>query len=123
MCYDANEVMQAVTEVLANGTRFRRRVIAARFIGKTERDKRHSIDCMNISWNGDYTNMNGSVAVPERIHRIDALIYDLWWSWRPRPRELLRHLDYTVCRPTLRNPGSMVGRSAHDRLSHDQHYC
>ena len=50
MCYDANEVMQAVTELLAYRTPFRWRVIAARFPGKTARDKRHSIGCVNISW-------------------------------------------------------------------------
>ena len=76
---------------------------------------------MNISWNCDYTNMNGSVAVPERIHRLHDLIYDLWWSWHPRPREVFRRLDYTLWRLTAHNPVLMLRMIGPERLNEAAH--
>ena len=60
--------------------------------------------------------MNGNVALPERIHRLHDLIYDLWWSWHPRPREVFRRLDYTLWRLTAHNPVLMLSMISADRL-------
>ena len=60
--------------------------------------------------------MTGSVAVPERIHRLHDLIYDLWWSWHPRPREVFRRLDYTLWRLTAHNPVLMLRMIGAERL-------
>ncbi|HEY3456596.1 MAG TPA: alpha-glucan family phosphorylase, partial [Bryobacteraceae bacterium] len=61
--------------------------------------------------------MTGSVAIPERIHRLHDLIYDLWWSWHPRPREVFRRLDYTLWRLTAHNPVLMLRMIAAERLN------
>lgn len=60
--------------------------------------------------------MNDRVAVPERIHRLHDLIYDLWWSWHPRPREVFRRLDYTLWRITAHNPVLMLRMIGTERL-------
>ena len=45
---------------------------------------------------------------PERIHRLDELAIDLWWSWQPDARAVFRRLDYTLWRSTAHNPVRML---------------
>lgn len=42
--------------------------------------------------------------LPQRIHRLDELANNLWWSWHPEARELFRRLDYPMWRITGHNP-------------------
>src|SRR5262245_18955299 len=45
---------------------------------------------------------------PERLHRLDELAVDLWWSWHREGREVFRRLDYTLWRATAHNPVRML---------------
>jgi starch phosphorylase len=46
--------------------------------------------------------------LPDRIHRLDELAHDLWWSWTPVARRLFRGLDYPLWRLTAHNPVRML---------------
>ena len=46
--------------------------------------------------------------LPDRIHRLHDLAYDLWWSWTPDARSLFRTLDYSLWRMTAHNPVRML---------------
>jgi starch phosphorylase len=48
------------------------------------------------------------VDLPERIHRLDELAHDLWWSWTPVARRVFRGLDYPLWRLTAHNPVRML---------------
>lgn len=47
-------------------------------------------------------------APPNRIHRIQELALDLWWSWNPVAREVFRRLDYPLWRYSAHNPVRML---------------
>jgi glycogen phosphorylase len=46
--------------------------------------------------------------LPDRIHRLDELAVNLWWSWHFVSREVFRILDYHVWRATAHNPVRML---------------
>ena len=46
--------------------------------------------------------------LPDRIHRLDELAHDLWWSWSPGARRVFRRLDYPLWRVTAHNPVLML---------------
>jgi starch phosphorylase len=46
--------------------------------------------------------------LPERLHRLDELAHDLWWSWSPDARNVFRRLDYPLWRLTAHNPVRML---------------
>jgi starch phosphorylase len=46
--------------------------------------------------------------LPDRIARLNELVYDLWWSWNTNPREVFRRLDYPLWRRTAHNPVRML---------------
>jgi starch phosphorylase len=48
------------------------------------------------------------VHLPDRIHRLEELANDLWWSWTPDARHLFRQLDYPLWRLTAHNPVRML---------------
>lgn len=50
--------------------------------------------------------------LPERIGRLNELVYDLWWSWNHRAREVFRRLDYPLWRRTAHNPVRMLRQIA-----------
>ncbi|HZP00497.1 MAG TPA: alpha-glucan family phosphorylase [Terriglobia bacterium] len=54
--------------------------------------------------------------LPDRIHRLSELAYDLWWSWNPQAREVFRRLDYAVWRLTAHNPVRMLRILSSERL-------
>ena len=51
---------------------------------------------------------SGSTLIPERIHRIEELARDLWWSWHYRARDVFKRLDYALWRETAHNPVRML---------------
>jgi len=57
-----------------------------------------------------------AAALPERIGRLNELIYDLWWSWNPQAREVFRRLDYTLWKLTAHNPVLMLRMIARSQL-------
>jgi glycogen phosphorylase len=55
--------------------------------------------------------------LPDRIHRLQELALDLWWSWDDRARQIFRELDYTLWRATAHNPVQMLQRVTPERLT------
>jgi starch phosphorylase len=54
--------------------------------------------------------------LPDRIHRLDELARDLWWSWNPDARNVFRRLDYPLWRLTAHNPVRMLKLVAPETL-------
>jgi starch phosphorylase len=54
--------------------------------------------------------------LPDRLHRLQELALDLWWSWDDRARQIFRQLDYTLWRATAHNPVQMLQRITPERL-------
>ena len=46
--------------------------------------------------------------LPDRIHRLQNLAQDLWWSWNTDARGVFRDLDYPLWRQTAHNPVRML---------------
>ncbi len=46
--------------------------------------------------------------LPGRIHRLQELALDLWWSWIPTARRVFRRLDYPLWRQSSHNPVRML---------------
>ena len=59
---------------------------------------------------------DGLLALPERLHRLEELAVDLWWSWHPEARAVFRRLDYTLWRATAHNPVRMLRLIPPDKL-------
>ena len=53
---------------------------------------------------------------PERIHRLDELAIDLWWSWQHDARAVFRRLDLTLWRSTAHNPVRMLWAITRQKL-------
>lgn len=47
--------------------------------------------------------------LPVRIQGLAELAYNLWWSWHPEARELLRALDLQAYRESVHNPVRILG--------------
>ena len=54
--------------------------------------------------------------LPDRIHRLQELALDLWWSWDDRARQIFRQLDYSLWRATAHNPVQMLQRITPEQL-------
>ncbi|HEY3384438.1 MAG TPA: alpha-glucan family phosphorylase [Vicinamibacterales bacterium] len=59
----------------------------------------------------------GLPPIPERIHRLEELACDLWWSWHYRARDVFRRLDYQLWRDVAHNPVRMLRLIGRDRLA------
>jgi glycogen phosphorylase len=55
--------------------------------------------------------------LPERIHRLNELATDLWWTWNAQAREVFRQLDYTLWRQTAHNPVLMLRAVSAEQLT------
>ena len=55
--------------------------------------------------------------LPDRIHRLDELAHDLWWSWTPDARNVFRLLDYPLWRLTWHNPVRILKLVAPETLA------
>ncbi|HEU68491.1 MAG TPA: alpha-glucan family phosphorylase [Candidatus Acetothermia bacterium] len=55
--------------------------------------------------------------LPERIQGLADLAYNLWWSWNPDARRLLRALDLQAYRESVHNPVRMLHMIAPEALS------
>ena len=55
--------------------------------------------------------------LPDRLHRLDELAHDLWWSWTPDARNVFRDLDYPLWRLTAHNPVRMLRLVATETLA------
>lgn len=58
----------------------------------------------------------GFPAVPRRIGRLPELVTNLWWTWQPTARDLLRRLDFPLWRRTRHNGVEMLRRLSSERL-------
>ncbi len=54
--------------------------------------------------------------LPERLSRLNELVYDLWWSWNHQAREVFRRLDYPLWRRTAHNPVLMLRQLAPETI-------
>jgi starch phosphorylase len=54
--------------------------------------------------------------LPARIHRLDELAGNLWWSWHRNSRTVFRTLDYPLWRATAHNPVRMLWQISRERL-------
>jgi starch phosphorylase len=54
--------------------------------------------------------------LPDRLHRLQELALDLWWSWDDRARQVFRQLDYVLWRATDHNPVRMLQQITAERL-------
>jgi glucan phosphorylase len=52
-----------------------------------------------------------------RIHRLNELANDLWWSWNRNARNVFRRLDYPLWRLTAHNPVKMLSLISNDALA------
>ena len=55
--------------------------------------------------------------LPNRIHRLNELARDLWWSWNRTARNVFRRLDYPLWRTTAHNPVKMLALISNDALA------
>jgi starch phosphorylase len=55
--------------------------------------------------------------LPARVHRLQELALDLWWSWDDRARQIFRQLDYSLWRATAHNPVQMLQKISPERLT------
>lgn len=46
--------------------------------------------------------------IPESVHRLGELTYNLWWSWHDDARNLLKKLDRTLWKQTTHRPVKML---------------
>jgi starch phosphorylase len=54
--------------------------------------------------------------LPERIHELGDLVYNLWWSWNPDATALLQRIDHLLWEETGHNPIKLLRTVAPDRL-------
>ena len=55
--------------------------------------------------------------LPNRVHRLNELANDLWWSWNRTARNVFRRLDYALWRQTAHNPVKMLSAISNDALA------
>ncbi len=55
--------------------------------------------------------------IPERIHRLEELAYNLWWAWHPEAQELFKRLDETLWEETHHNPVKFLQQIDQQRLN------
>ena len=55
--------------------------------------------------------------LPNRVHRLNDLANDLWWSWNRTARNVFRRLDYALWRQTAHNPVKMLSAISNDALA------
>lgn len=53
-------------------------------------------------------NGHSNIQLPERIHRLGELAYNMWWSWNRDASSLFRYLDQTLWELTQQNPVKML---------------
>src|ERR1700675_2353546 len=54
--------------------------------------------------------------LPERIHGLERLSYNLWWSWHRGAREMFPTLDLQAWRESDHNPLRMLALLPHETL-------
>ncbi|RTZ72042.1 MAG: alpha-glucan phosphorylase, partial [Candidatus Neomarinimicrobiota bacterium] len=54
--------------------------------------------------------------LPERIHRLEELAYNLWWAWHPEAQSLFSRLDDILWEETNHNPVKLLQHVEQERL-------
>ena len=54
--------------------------------------------------------------IPERLHRLEELAHNIWWSWSPEARGVFRSISVRLWRSTDHNPVRMLNEVTPDRL-------
>lgn len=63
--------------------------------------------------------------LPERIHRLSDIAYNLWWTWEKGAQRLFTHIDAHLWEQTYHNPVKFlrtVSRARLNDVSTDRHY-
>ncbi len=63
--------------------------------------------------------------LPERLHRLSELAYNLWWTWEPEAARLFGRLDYDLWGRLGHNPIRLlreVGRPRLNQAAEDRGY-
>ncbi|MDD1714544.1 MAG: alpha-glucan family phosphorylase, partial [Methanoregulaceae archaeon] len=50
----------------------------------------------------------GGSPIPDRIHGLEDLAYNLWWSWHPEARILFKQINQHAWRESIHNPVKML---------------
>jgi starch phosphorylase len=56
-------------------------------------------------------------SLPDRIHGLGDLAYNLWWAWHPQARELFRILNLQAWRESVHNPVRLLSILTEDTYS------
>ena len=56
-------------------------------------------------------------AIPDELHGLRELAYDLWWAWAPDAQDIFRRIDPDVWQATQHNPVALLGRVTPDQLA------
>ncbi len=54
--------------------------------------------------------------LPQRIHRLDELAFNFWWSWNPRARAIFKSLDYHSWQQSRHNPVQIIHTVSPEKL-------
>ncbi len=71
------------------------------------------------------TKLPDGFDLPERLHRLSELAYNLWWTWEPEAGRLFGRLDYDLWVQLGHNPIRLlreVGRPRLNQLAEDTEY-
>ena len=64
--------------------------------------------------------------LPESLQGLRTIAYNLWWSWNPDARELMRRIDLDLWERTSHNPVAMLGLVSQERweqMADDEAFC
>ncbi|MBP6017190.1 MAG: alpha-glucan family phosphorylase [Candidatus Promineofilum sp.] len=62
--------------------------------------------------------MNDLIArMPEKLHRLPELAYNVWWSWNAEARDNFRRLDFPLWRRTQHNPVKVLRLVSDQKLA------
>jgi len=56
-------------------------------------------------------------ALPERLNKLDDLIFNLWWSWSPQAQKLFMSIDPLIWEDVNHNPVKLLRRISPERLT------
>ena len=56
-------------------------------------------------------------ALPERLSKLNDLVFNLWWTWSPRAQNLFMSIDPVIWEDVNHNPVKLLRRITPDRLA------
>jgi starch phosphorylase len=56
-------------------------------------------------------------SIPERLEKLNDLIYNLWWSWSPQAQEMFMSIDALIWEDVNHNPVKLLRQVSPERLT------